>query len=80
VESELELSATTDFAPDQIRAKAHIIREKAIQNLNEQGKKPKDLIDILLKKHQKIVKDSLSRRAIIIYLSITLKLAKRAKS
>jgi hypothetical protein len=64
VESELELSATTDFAPDQIRAKAHIIREKAIQNLNEQGKKPKDLIDILLKKHQKIVKDSLSRRAI----------------
>ena len=64
VESELELSATTDFAPDQIRAKAHIIREKAIQNLNEQGKKPKDLIDILLKKHQNIVKDSLSRRAI----------------
>jgi IS605 OrfB family transposase len=64
VESEFELSATTDFSPDKIRVKAHTILNKAIQKLNQQGKKPKHLMDILLKKHQKTAKDSLSRRAI----------------
>lgn len=64
VESELELSATTDFNPDEIRANAHTIREEALQELNRQGNKPKNLMEILLKRHEKTAKDFLSRRAI----------------
>jgi IS605 OrfB family transposase len=64
VESELELSATTDFNPDEIRAKAHTIREEALQELNQQGSKPKNVMGILLKRHEKTAKDPLSRRAI----------------
>jgi Fe-S-cluster formation regulator IscX/YfhJ len=64
VESEFVLSATTDFDPDKIRAKAHTIREEAIQELNQQGSKPKNLMGILLKRHDQTATDSLSRRAI----------------
>lgn len=64
VESEFELSATTDFNPDEIRAKAHIIREEVIQEHNQQGSPPKNLIGILLKRHEVTFKDSLTRRAI----------------
>lgn len=64
VESEFVLSATTDFNLDEIRAKAHTIREEALQEVNRQGNKPKNLMGILLKRHEKTTKDSLSRRAI----------------
>ncbi|HEY9676093.1 MAG TPA: type V CRISPR-associated protein Cas12k [Waterburya sp.] len=64
VESEFVLSATTDFNLDEIRAKAHTIREEALQEVNRQGNKPKNLMGILLKTHEKTTKDSLSRRAI----------------
>lgn len=64
VESEFELSATTDFSPDKIRAKAHTILNQAIKELNRRSRKPKELMEILLKRHDKAVKDFLSRRAI----------------
>jgi IS605 OrfB family transposase len=64
VESEFDLSATTQFNSDEIQSKAHTIREEAIQELNQQGSKPKNLMEILLKRHDKTVNDSLSRRAI----------------
>jgi IS605 OrfB family transposase len=64
VESELELSSTTGFNPDEIRAKAHVIREEAIQELNQQGNKLKNVMGILLKRHEKTAKNSLSHRAI----------------
>jgi Fe-S-cluster formation regulator IscX/YfhJ len=64
VESEFVLSATTDFNPAEIRAKAHVIREEALQEVNRQGNKPKNLMGILLKRHEKTTKDFLSRRAI----------------
>ncbi|HEY9669955.1 MAG TPA: type V CRISPR-associated protein Cas12k [Waterburya sp.] len=64
VESEFVLSVTTDFNPGEIRTKAHAIREEAVQELEQQGSKPKNLMGILLKRHDQTGKDSLSRRAI----------------
>ena len=64
VESEFDLSATTQFNSEEIRAKAHTILEEAIQELNQQGSRPKNLMGILLKRHEKTAKDSLICRAI----------------
>jgi len=64
VESEFKLSVITDFSPDEIRSRAHTIREEAVQELNQQGSKLKSLMGILLQRHDLMVEDSLSRRAI----------------
>ena len=64
VESELELIATTDFNPDEIRVKAHEIQKKALDKLNKESKKQKALISILLDMHDGTAEAPLSRRAI----------------
>ncbi|MCA1990596.1 MAG: type V CRISPR-associated protein Cas12k [Coleofasciculus sp. S288] len=63
VESEFELSATTEFNSDEIRSEAHRILEKETQELKKKERNPKELIAILLNRHEK-TEHSLSRRAI----------------
>jgi|GEM_PF-230087 hypothetical protein len=64
VESEFELSAITDFKPDQVCAKAGEIREEALQSLNRQGSKHKSLMGVLLDMHGNTAQAPLNRRAI----------------
>ncbi|MBD2014103.1 hypothetical protein H6F96_08980 [Microcoleus sp. FACHB-53] len=64
VESELELSATTDFNPDEVRTQAGEILEKAIEMLNRNSSQPRNLIGILLNMHDDTAEDPLNRRAI----------------
>lgn len=64
LESELELSATTDFNPDEVRTQAGEILEKAIEMLNRNSSQPRNLIGILLNMHDDTAEDPLNRRAI----------------